>query len=166
MRSAFPPGDEENLLGTGATQARGSVLFSQPFGRFGIHGIGGITYATDDLPYEVQYAMGADWSVDPKLTLAFDVLGRTIAEQSEIDVADENYLYNGATDGSVMLASVDLPTLAVEEEASNRHELSASVGFKLNVTGTFLLTANGLLPLNETGLRDKFSTLIGVDYSF
>jgi hypothetical protein len=162
----FPTGDEENLLGTGATQARGSVLFSQPFGRMSLHGLGGISVATDDLPYEVQYALGADWSVDPKLTLAFDVLGRSIAEQSEIDVADENYVYNAATDGSVVLASVDLPTLAVDGEQTSRNELSASIGFKLNVGGTFLLTANGIVPLNDIGLRDKFSTLVGVDYSF
>ncbi|GJM44760.1 MAG: hypothetical protein DHS20C21_16020 [Gemmatimonadota bacterium] len=163
----FPTGDERNLLGTGATQFKASVLFSKPMGALGVHGIMGVGGGTEDIPVEVQYAGGADWTVDPKLTLAFDVLGRTVDEQPEIQVADRTYEYNTATDGSVVLDRVDLPTLDVDGGSlSKRSELTASVGFKLNVWDTFLLTANGLFPLNEVGLRDDFSTLIGVDYSF
>jgi hypothetical protein len=40
------------------------------------------------------------------------------------------------------------------------------VGFKVNPVGNLLLTVNGLFSLNKNGLRDDFTPLIGLDYSF
>lgn len=162
----FPTGDERNLLGTGGLQLKGAMLFSKPHGDMNLHAVAGISFGTDDLPFEIDYTAGVDWSVDSKLTLAFDLLGRRFGEQAEISTNDTTYDYNTATDGSVSLASVDLPTLTISGEDTSVSEYSASFGFKLNVWDTFLLSANGLLPLNDTGLRDDFSTLFGVDYSF
>ncbi len=39
-------------------------------------------------------------------------------------------------------------------------------GFKLNLTRTLLLNANALFPLNDAGLRIKFTPVIGFDYTF
>ena len=41
-----------------------------------------------------------------------------------------------------------------------------SLGVKYNVYGNLLLTANVLFPITKGGLRDKFTPLFGLDYSF
>ena len=44
--------------------------------------------------------------------------------------------------------------------------VDASLGAKVNVAGRLLLDANVLLKLNDAGLRDKVTTLVGLEYSF
>ena len=39
-------------------------------------------------------------------------------------------------------------------------------GFKANVAGSLLIDVNMLFKLNENGLRDKLTPLIGLEYSF
>ena len=46
------------------------------------------------------------------------------------------------------------------------NELSAAAGVKLNLFGRLLLDLNLLMPLNNAGLRDKVSPLIGIEYAF
>ena len=65
--------------------------------------------------------------------------------------------------------SVDAANMTVVtgfEAYCNANLINGSVGFKLNVYGNVLLTANGLFPLSDNGLTDDFSGLIGIDYSF
>jgi hypothetical protein len=162
----FPTGDEKNFLGSGGTQLEGSLLFSKPFGAASWRGGAGVAYGTNDLPFEMHYSTGMDWAVDPKLTLAVDLLGLHLAEQAQVSVEDVTYTYNESPGGPVSLAQADFPTLQLEGEDTGRDEVRLSLGFKLNVASTVLVTANGLVPLNETGLQDDFSTLVGVDYSF
>ena len=172
LRAAFtgtlrlPTGDEENFLGSGGTEIGGAFLLSQPLQAAAWHGVLGISAGSNDLPLQFHYSTGFDWAVDSKLTVAADLLGRFVNERAEVVVEDEDYLYNQATDGSVSLATASFPTLAVTGEDESRNVLNASFGFKLNVASTVLLTANGVVPLNDSGLRDEFSTLFGIDYSF
>jgi hypothetical protein len=51
-------------------------------------------------------------------------------------------------------------------EIRDSSSMLGSVGLKINPFGNFLLTINGLFSLNQKGLQDRFSPLIGVDYSF
>ena len=44
--------------------------------------------------------------------------------------------------------------------------MSGSLGFKANLFGRLLLDVNLLFKLDEHGLRDKVTSLIGVEYSF
>jgi len=46
------------------------------------------------------------------------------------------------------------------------NELSAAAGVKVNLFGRMLLDLNVLMPLNNAGLRDKVSPLIGIEYAF
>lgn len=162
----FPTGDEKNFQGTGGTSATGSLLFSQPAGAAALHTVLGLSVGSEDLPLQIHWGAGVDWAVDPKLTLAFDLLGLRVADQAEVLVSDQTYQYNQASDGSVSLADASLSTLSVEGEGEARNEVNASIGFKINVGSTVLLTGNGLVPLNDSGLRDDFATLFGVDYTF
>jgi len=55
----LPTGDEENLLGTGATQFRPYFVYSQDFGRFSPHINFGYTFSSGSLPGSVgQFALG------------------------------------------------------------------------------------------------------------
>ncbi len=55
----LPTGDKNNLLGTGATQARFSLIYSQDFGRFAPHFNAGYTYSSGQLPASVgTYNLG------------------------------------------------------------------------------------------------------------
>ena len=41
-----------------------------------------------------------------------------------------------------------------------------AAGLKLNLFGRFLLDANLLVKLNEAGLRDRLTPLVGIEYAF
>jgi hypothetical protein len=49
----LPTGDKNNLLGTGATQAKLALIYSQDFGRFAPHINAGYTYSSGHLPASV-----------------------------------------------------------------------------------------------------------------
>jgi hypothetical protein len=46
------------------------------------------------------------------------------------------------------------------------HTVLGSAGVKYNIWGNLLVTGNVLFPLTDGGLRDKFTPLVGIDYSF
>jgi hypothetical protein len=46
------------------------------------------------------------------------------------------------------------------------HTVSLAGGIKWNFAGTALLTANVILPVNDQGLRDHFTPVIGLDWGF
>ena len=46
------------------------------------------------------------------------------------------------------------------------HRASVAGGIKWNFAGTVLLTANVMLPLNDAGLRDHLTPIIGLDWGF
>ena len=56
------------------------------------------------------------------------------------------------------------PNIVFEKESYNA--LSAAIGMKGNLFGRLLLDVNLLFKLDENGLRDKVTPLIGLEYSF
>jgi hypothetical protein len=44
--------------------------------------------------------------------------------------------------------------------------LSGAVGFKVNVVADMLVDFNLLFNLNDAGMRDKITPLIGIEYGF
>jgi hypothetical protein len=60
--------------------------------------------------------------------------------------------------------SATLPQL--QSEPGNLNTLLGSVGVKINPVGNLLLTVNGLFSISKQGLQDKFTPLVGLDYSF
>jgi len=49
---------------------------------------------------------------------------------------------------------------------TDQNRLLGSVGLKINPFGNLLVTVNGLFTLDHKGLQDKFTPLVGIDYSF
>lgn len=86
--------------------------------------------------------------------LAFDLLGRRVIDAERISPEDLH-----ALDGKSVF-----PSIAFSHQSFN--ELSGAMGVKINVPDRLLLDANLLFALDDHGLRDKVTPLVGFEYSF
>jgi hypothetical protein len=163
----LPTGDEENLLGSGATGLEGFVVFSSAHKTFSPHVklayqwngdsilAGDVNSGTKgNLPDQVFYEIGADVGLTSKLTLAVDFLGRRVVDGERM-VGDT---FN-ALDGRSTFANVRF-------ETASFNVANGAVGFKFNPGGNLLIDVNVLFKLNDSGLRDKVTPLVGFEYSF
>jgi len=89
-----PTGDESDLLGAGALQAKVYGIGSIAFGNVSPHINAGYTHTSRgglpnvSLHNEWNYAAGFDVAVSPRLTLIADVIGRSIRDQGRLREAD------------------------------------------------------------------------------
>jgi hypothetical protein len=165
----LPTGEERDLLGTGATQAKTFVVGSLRLGGFSPHVNAGYTWSSKasdetEIPDEISYTAGFDWAVSPRMTLAADLLGRVFLDSRSIRVVDSTFQANTNPGGPPNLVTATFPRLVAEQNDAN--SLLGSIGLKINPFGNFLLTLNGLFRLNDEGLQDDFAPLVAVDYSF
>jgi hypothetical protein len=167
----LPTGEERDLLGTGAAQVKGFLVGSLRIGTFSPHLNAGYTWSANasggrKIPDEISYRGGFDWALSPRLTFAADALGRTLRKAQTVSVVNTTFQYNTNPDINAPpdVHHADFPRLISETRDST--SVLGSVGLKINPFGNFLLTINGLFSLNQKGLQDRFSPLIGVDYSF
>ena len=73
----LPTGDQDNLLGTGETRLKAILIASKAFGWFTPHVNLGYELAPgDNRLNNLNYFVGFDITLDPKWTVAFDILGR------------------------------------------------------------------------------------------
>jgi hypothetical protein len=163
----LPTGDEMNLLGSGAPGLQPFAIWSATYRTVSPHVNAGYrwngssvlagdpsTGESGDFPDQVSYAVGADVSVHPRLTVAFDVLGRYLIDAERLRLEDFHGLDGRST----------FPNIVFAKDSYNA--LSGSIGLKGNVFGRLLLDVNVLFALDENGLRDKVTPLIGIEYSF
>ena len=162
----LPTGDEDNLLGIPGTQYRLYGIYSTTFGRFNPHVNIGYTFSNGNKatpqdsgnpvlftpPDEFNYAFGIDVAVQPKLTIAGDIIGR---QYRDILRLEEISVFGNPAFTEFNLADKD--TL---------NSTLASIGAKYNIWGNLLVTANVLIPFTKGGLRDTFTPVFGIDYSF
>jgi hypothetical protein len=161
-----PSGDALNLLGSGAAGLQPFLVMSGTAGGVSPHVNVGyqwngssilagdpVTGEADDFPDQVSYIAGADVSVG-RVTLAFDVLGRYLIDAERIHQEDFH-----ALDGTSVFRNVVFAT-----ESFNM--LSGSTGVKINPFGRLLIDLNLLFALDNHGVRDKVTPLVGVEYAF
>jgi len=86
----LPTGDENNLLGVAGPQVKLLFIASSSIGRLSPHGnfgytISGTSNSVNDPaslllapPEEINYTGGADVALSPRVTVAFDAIGRTL----------------------------------------------------------------------------------------
>jgi hypothetical protein len=167
----IPTGDQEAMLGAGVSRTLVSGIWSTTVGSLAPHASFGFEYwsdpfrvydplqqsAVDAGRHGVAYEAGVEWAGTDRLTVNGEVMGRTIRNGGRLGYRDLPLRGNpfGLTTASV--ASVD---------PSGLHRMSAGAGIKWNFAGTALLTANVLLPLNDAGLRDGLTPIIGLDWGF
>jgi hypothetical protein len=110
--------------------------------------------------HQILYAFGLELEAGPKVTLLFDVLGR-----------------HTRGDGSIALQSFPVPTndpdfagvtaidLASATEKGIR-KISIVPGLKWNLKGNFVISGNALMSVWDNGLRDFFTPVVGLDWTF
>ena len=54
----------------------------------------------------------------------------------------------------------------ISQSPRGLHRMYGAAGIKWNFTGTALLTANLLMAVNDAGLRDRLTPVIGLDWGF
>lgn len=167
----IPTGDQEAMLGAGVSRTLVSGIWSTTVGSLAPHASFGFEYWSDPFQvydplqqaavdagrHGVAYEAGVEWAGTDRLTVNGEIMGRTIRNGGRLEYRDLPLRGNafGLTTASV--ASVDPRGL---------HRTSVGGGIKWNFAGTALLTANVLLPLNDAGLRDRLTPIVGLDWGF
>jgi hypothetical protein len=163
----LPTGEEMNLLGSGAAGLMPFMAWSATFQKFSPHINAGYqwngssvlagnpaTGQSADFPDQIAYNVGADVSVNSRVTMAFDLLGRYVIDANRLIAQD----FHALDDRSVF------PNIIFARDSYN--SFSGSLGLKANLVGRVLLDLNALFKLDENGLRDKVTPLVGLEYAF
>jgi hypothetical protein len=187
----LPTGDEADLLGTGGTQARLQFIGSAAVGNFSPHVNFGYTFSRGELtapeirlptipgsaaigdlgaggvslpvPDELNYTFGFDLAAAPRVTVGFDVVGRTLRDMFRFDTADSSFPYLRRNETQERTATFTEFSLV---EQGRLTLLLGAVGAKVNVGRTLLLTGALLFPMTDNGLRPKVTPVVGFDYAF
>lgn len=164
----LPTGKEEDLLGSGATQAKAYLVLGGGGGRFSPRTNVGFTFSsggsdlTGDLPNEINYTAGFDVVPHRRVTLAADFVGRTLLDTDRLVYGTRTFNYRTRLDPTVLQTT--RPELTTEK--GNLTILLGSVGLKINPVGRLLLVGNVLLSIGHGGLQDKVTPVFGLDYTF
>ena len=133
---------------------------------------GGYTWTAEKngvkvVPDQITYDLGIDVAASPRLTFIAELIGRNVRNATEVVIDNHTYTAQqlSADSSTSHTVTAVFPRLVVDN-VPNQNRLSGSVGLKINPVGNLLLTLNGLFALDNKGLRDKFTPLIGLDYSF
>ena len=162
-----PTGDEENLLGAGAPGLKPFMAWSGTYDAFSPHFNFGYlwngssilagnptTGQSADFPDQVTCIVGAEFGGLPRLTFAFDVLGQHAIASPRLVQQDFR-----AQDPTLVF-----PDISFRNDSFI--ETSAAVGLKIGLLQDLLLDLNLLFPLDDNGIRDKVTPLIGAEYAF
>jgi hypothetical protein len=190
----FPTGDKEELLGTGATQLKGYLIFSGDYGKISPHLNVGYTYSSGELASGVGFEApssgfgqtvfrgqanpGArDLSVPDEINYTAG-LTAAVSPRLTLSVDAIGRTVRDANRFGVVPQTFTFNTAAGGPFRAERADaigitgreniniLLGVAGVKINVAKTLLLTANVLFPLNDSGLRAKISPVVGIDYAF
>ena len=170
----LPTGDVDKLLGAG-TQTKVLLIasgggqwfaphvnlgYSFSRGEVGSSGFLAQFGGSESLPDEINYAVGSEIIVNPKLTVNADVVGRTLRSSGRLDVMTKTFDYQGPTSVQTVQFS------EFEGRSGNMNLALGAIGFKFNPVGDILISGNVLFPLTQAGLRSRLTTVVGLDYAF
>ncbi len=164
----LPTGDENDLLGSGATQTKVYLVASGPARRFSPRASVGYTLSsggssfTGDLPDEIGYSAGFDAGLHSRVTLTADVLGRTLRNASRLVQVQRTFNYTLRTSPQVLSTTRATP----EAREGDLSLLLGAAGLKVNPVGRLLVNAGVLFSIGNAGLQDKLTPVFGIDYSF
>ena len=163
----LPTGDAMDLLGSGTTGVQPFGIWSNSYGQVSPHvnvsyrwnGTSVLagnpaTGESGNFPDQIAYAIGSDISANAHLTFAFDVLGRFVIRAERLRFETFRALDNKST----------FANIGFTKDSFNA--LSGAFGMKASLSDRLLLTANVLFSLDDNGLRDRVSPMIGLEYGF
>ena len=141
----LPTGDADNLRGLDTVRVSPFFIASAHFYGVSPHvNLGFDIGDTSKIDNEFFYRVGFDWAIVRPVTFAFDVLGRYIIDNDRPKA--------GRPLGST--------------ETSDDHIVNAAFGVKVNPWRNLIVLFNLLVPLNNTGLRDDVTPLVGLEWTF
>jgi outer membrane putative beta-barrel porin/alpha-amylase len=165
----LPTGDADNLLGSGATQAKLYAIAARVRSkRFSPRIAAGYTFSSGgadfvgDLPDEIDYSAGFDAALHSRATFTADFLGRTLLDADRLVLRERVFENVLRTDPTIHTTT----HLSTETTTGNLNVLLGSAGVKVNPAGRLLLMVNLLFAIGDSGLQDKVTPVFGVDYSF
>jgi hypothetical protein len=163
-----PTGDEKNLLGSGAVGIKPFAAYSYTHKRLSPHFNIGYQWngksvlagdvandVKEDLPDQFLYVVGVDVGLARWLTLAADILGQRVIDAPRLLPDTFTALTGPGTWPNTRF-----------EEASSYTLTNGAIGLKVNPGASLLLNFNVLLKLDNGGLRDKITPLVGIAYTF
>ncbi|MFN8058377.1 MAG: transporter [Vicinamibacterales bacterium] len=182
----LPTGDKEELLGSGATQAKALFLLSGEYGKWSPHvnvgytkssgdasattvtyrGVNGISPAIDlTVPDEVNYTAGIEMAATPWMTFGFDTLGRAIMDTPKFGAGQTIFPSRviGSTGAAAAFIAPDDLTILPN---GTLHQVLGVAEIRVHLGHRLLLTGNMLFPLVDHGLRQKPRPTVGFDYIF
>lgn len=111
------------------------------------------------VPSNMFFAGGVDIGVTNRLTLAFDYLGQTVFNAPRVFTS--TFVTDTVPGGT---GALNLPDITGRKETMTLS--SGSAGLKFNIYGGLLLTADVLFRLDNNGLRQNVTPLIGLSRTF
>jgi hypothetical protein len=173
----FPSGDEKNFLGSGTYGVKPFLVGSFPIGKVSPHfnlgyQINGSSVLAGDiltgtkghLPNDLFYTVGADVGAAKRLTLAFDILGQRVFGATRVFL--DNPYRSSVAEIPQAGVTVQQSYQQIGIRTGSFNVISGSAGFKAQVAGNLLLTANLLFQMNNDGLRARAVPLVGLSYAF
>lgn len=111
------------------------------------------------LPSQYFYSAGADYGVTKRLTLNVDYLGQVLVHAPR--VFESSITTQNIPGGT---GAITLPTIAAGNDTVGLN--NAAIGFKYNLIDRLLFTGNLLFRMDDRGLRQTITPLIGISYAF
>ena len=153
----FPTGDEDNLLGAGASQIRAAALYSAQLGGFSPHLNVGYVVRNGDFQRDgVNIQTAFDQLLTDWATLAVGV-------EAEMQMGDNPFVLPE----EIVLTEPFVRQFSATNIANRDGDLlRAMIGGKFTVRGGTVLVANGIFPLRKVGLQPDFIWTLGLDFPF
>ena len=165
-----PTGDVDNLLGTGATQAKFLLIGSTEARMFAPHFNIGYTFSGDSsndfvaITDEFNYVFGTEFVVHPKVTIAADVVGRSFRDSGKLVETAKTFNFRTGPPPAGVPSSATFNEFA--QQSGSLNNVIGAVGAKFNPAPNLLISANILFPFTDAGIRSNIVPVIGFDYSF
>lgn len=158
-----PTGEEENMLGTGATQTR-LFLIASSGGRVSPHVNIGYTASSGNanIPDVVNYAGGVEYGAHPRITVNADLVGRSSRNALRLQPATITHRYQQGAAAAVQQTTLD----GISVTPGSLNTAIGAFGAKVNAWRNLLVSAHLLLPFTDAGLRSRPSVVAGFDYTF
>jgi hypothetical protein len=148
----LPTGRQADLLGAGSASTRFSGIGSIENGRLSASANTGVTVG--GLANEINYDGAIAVAATPHLTISTELLGRWI-----------NGLGGVVSTTTPNPAIAGVQTIRLTPNASSLNLVNFVPGFKWNVSDTWVLAANVMIPLSSSGLTARITPFIGLDYA-
>jgi len=161
----LPTGDENNMLGTGATQTQVMLVTSYSASRFDPHFNVGYTFANKNASDQINYVVGMEVGATQRLTLIADVVGRSFLDTLQLRPNAVTVVSPGdPAHGIPPVTSEAFAT--VEPQNGTLRSILGTAGLKFNPTGSILISAHVIATISDAGLRRSLTPVLGFDYSF